>query len=505
MAPPKNRLGPVILMDDVKHSHADTVGQIDVASIKHCLQNDDAKLALQYCHELLADDPQNIQTLLFAAVASRSLGWLDDALNFISRALAVTPNQPAIHSLMGDILLLQKQPEQALTALLMAQHLGDTSSQINFNIGSACLALARYADAKTYFDQTLAIEPLMAVAHINKGLAEHSLMNLDAALRCFDAALSVDPGNIDAQWNKSHVLLTLGRYEEGFRLYETRWRHPKIHLKKRKFDSKLWLGQEPLSGKSILLYAEGGFGDTIQFIRYAKLFDPDVKLIIQCQLPLVELVNGMRLGAEVIAPGDTPPPHDFHCPLMSLPLAFGPTIETVPHFDRYMFASSSHRQKWAAVTGQLSSPKIGIVARGSSSFSNNKNRSFDLKALFARLPKHPSYVVLQKDLSDDERAFIDSCDNVIAPGEALETFSDTAAICTNLDQVISVDTGVAHLSAALGKPTTILLAYRADWRWCAESETTRWYPSVKLMRQARCGGWESALSTWHIDCLLDSQ
>ena len=489
------------MMDDVKHSHANTVGQIDLASIKHCLQIGDAKLALQYCYELLADDPQNIQTLLLAALASRSLDWLDEALNFINHALALAPNQPAMHSLMGDILLLQQQPEQALGALLQARELGDESPQNSFNIGSAYLALARYEDAKIYFDQALAIDSLMVVAHVNKGLAEHSLMNLDAALRCFDAALSIDPGHIDAKWNKSHVLLTLGRYEEGCHLYETRWRHPKIHLKKGKFYSKLWMGQEPLSGKSIVLYAEGGFGDTIQFIRYAKLFDPDVKLIIQCQLPLIELVRGMRLGAEVMAPGDKLPPHDFHCPLMSLPLAFGTTIETVPHFDRYMFASSFHRQKWAAFTGRLSSPKIGIVARGSSSFSNDKNRSFDLRALFARLPKHPSYVVLQKDLSDDERAFIDSCDNIIAPSEALETFSDTAAICTNLDQVISVDTGVAHLSAALGRPTAILLAYRPDWRWGAEGETNRWYPSVKLIRQTRCGGWKSALSTWHMDCL----
>ena len=484
-------------MDDVKHSHADTVGQIDVASIKHCLQNDDAKLALQYCHESLADDPQNIQTLLFAAVASRSLGWLDDALNFISRALAVTPNQPAIHSLMGDILLLQKQPEQALTALLMAQHLGDTSSQINFNIGSACLALARYADAKTYFDQALAIEPLMAVAHINKGLAEHSLMNLDAALRCFDAALSVDPGNIDAQWNKSHVLLTLGRYEEGFRLYETRWRHPKIHLKKRKFDSKLWLGQEPLSGKSIVLYAEGGFGDTIQFIRYAKLFDPDVKLIIQCQLPLIELIRGMRLGAEVIAPGDTPPPHDFHCPLMSLPLAFGTTIETVPKFDRYMHADPNQLKVWESALGRIKGPKIGIMVEGSKSFAADE-RGVCLSELAQFLPRSFNYVLLHKNIGETDLAFFHTNENWLSP---CPTFSEAAAICHTLDSVISIDTSIAHLSAALGIPTTILLPFRPDWRWGADGETTEWYPSVKFIRQTRCGGWKSALSTWHKDCL----
>ena len=490
-------------MDEMKQPHANATGQIDVSLVKHCLQTGDAKLALQYCHELLAEDPQHIQALSFAALASRSLGWLDVALNFIHRAMAVAPSQPTIHSLMGDILLLQKRPEDALTELLKAQYLGDDSAQLNFNIGAAYLSLARYEDAKNYFDQALSIDPQMLVAHVNKGLAEHSLMNLDAALNCFDAALCIDPSNVDGQWNKSHVLLTLGRYEEGFRLYEARWKHPQVTLKKRSFDSKLWQGHENLSDKTILLYAEGGFGDTIQFIRYAKLFDPDVKLIIQCQVPLIELIKSMRLGADVIAPGDEPSPHDFHCSLMSLPLAFGTTIKTVPHFDRYIYASDEYIKKWDAFVGQTTGPKIGIVARGSKSFANDKQRSFDLKALVAHGSKNASYVVLQKNLTDDECMFIESFDNIIAPGEALETFSDTAAICTHLDQVISVDTGVAHLSAALGTPTSVLLAYRPDWRWGAEGETTGWYPSARLIRQTRCGGWEKALSSWHVDCLND--
>jgi len=481
-------------MDEVKHPHTKPAGQIDVSSVKHCLQQGDAKLALQYCHELLARDPQHIQTLLFAALASRSLGWLDDALDFINRALALAPNQPAIHSLTGDILLLQKRPEQALGALLQAKKLGENSAQIYFNFGSAYLALGIHEEAKNYFDQALAMDAQMVAAHVNKGLVEHSLMNLEAALDCFNTALFIDPKNIDAQWNKSHVLLTIGRYEEGFTLYETRWNHPQVALKERNFDSKLWLGQEPLSGKTILLFAEGGFGDTIQFIRYAKLFAPDVKLIIQCQVPLIELVKGMGLGAEVIAPGHTPPQHDFHCPLMSLPLAFGTKIDTVPHFDRYIYAPDGHVKKWGAFMGQMTGPKIGIVARGSSTFSNDKNRSFDLKALVAQLPQHASYVVLQKELSDEEHAFIDSCDNIIAPGEALESFSDTAAICTQLDQVISVDTSVAHLAGALGTPTTLLLAYRPDWRWGANGNKTIWYSNCILIRQTQLDGWDSVLS-----------
>ena len=152
---------------------------------------------------------------------------------------------------------------------------------------------------------------------------------------------------------------------------------------------------------------------------------------------------------------------------------------------------------------QMTGPKIGLVARGSSTFSNDKNRSFDLKALVAQLPKNASYVVLQKELSEDERAFIDSCDNITAPGKALESFSDTAAICTHLDWVISVDTGVAHLAGALGTPTSVLLAYRPDWRWGADGEATGWYPNARLLRQTRSSGWGDAPITWHMDCLQD--
>ena len=485
----------------MQHSHADSAEHMDLSSIKHCLQEGDTKLALQYCHELLVNNPQHLQLLSFAAIASRSLGWLDNALEFINRAVAVAPNQPALYCLLGDILLLLKRPGDALGELLKAQHLGDNSAQLNFNIGCSYLSLANYADAKIYFDRALALDHQMTAAHVNKGLAEHSLMNLDAALDCFDAALCIDPSNLDAQWNKSHILLTLGKYEQGFRLYETRWRHPKVTLKRRYFDSKLWLGHENLSGKTILLYAEGGFGDTIQFVRYAKLFEPDVALFIQCQAPLISLVKGMGLDAEVISSGDMPPPHDFHCPLMSLPLAFGTTIETIPRFDRYIFASNEHVEKWDPFLNGLTGPKIGIVARGSNSFSNNKNRSFDLKELVTQLPKNASHVVLQKELSKNECEFIDSCDNIVAPGKALETFSDTAAICVNLDHVISVDTAVAHLSAALGTPTSILVAYRPDWRWGATGETTEWYPNVRLIRQTQWQGWKSALNKWHIDCL----
>ena len=489
-----NLLEPVFLMVDINRSDTDNGQQVDTSLVVNCLQKGDAKLALQHCHDLLARDTQHIQTLLFAALASRSLEWLDSALDFINRAMVLAPKQPAIHSLMGDILLMQKRPKPALEALLKARHLGDSSAQINLNIGSAYLVLGSHEDAKIYFDQAMSIDPRMVAAHVNKGLAEHSLMNLDAALHCFDAALHIDPGNVDAQWNKSHVLLTLGRYAEGFKLYETRWKNPQVALKKRIFDSRLWLGQQRLSGKTILLHAEGGFGDTIQFIRYAKLFDEDVKLIIQCQKPLAELIKGMGLGAEIIAPGDRTPPHDFHCPLMSLPLAFGTTFNSIPQFDQYIFASDQYLLKWQGLFSSPFNTRIGIVARGSAGHQNDKNRSMTLETLFRLLPKKADYCILQREISEKENLFVQATKNIVAPGKRLESFSDTAAICEQLDLIVSVDTSVAHLASAMGKPTIILLPYRPDWRWGASGCETAWYPTATLLRQEHDGSWASAFN-----------
>jgi len=481
------------LINHINHQYTDGAVEIGVSLVKHCLQEGDAKLALQHCYELLAYNSQHVQLLSFAALASRSLGWLDDALEFINRAVTVAPSQPTLYCLLGDILLMQKRPGDALTELFKARHLGDESAQLKFNIGSAYLGLAAYEDAKVYFDLTLALDPQMVAAHVNKGLAEHSLMNFDAALDCFDAALCVDPSNVDAQWNKSHVLLTLGKYEQGFRLYETRWRHPQVALKRRRFDSQLWLGHESLSGKTILLHAEGGFGDTIQFIRYAKLFEPDVKLIIQCQEQLARLVSDMGLGAKVITRGEMPPPHDFNCPLMSLPLAFKTTVYSVPSFSSYLRAPRTSIKFWQGTIEALRGCKVGIVARGSSTFGNDQNRSVGLPRLIKYLPPSFNYVLLQQNVSSEEREIISSCDNIIAPAEMLKSFSDTAALCEGMDMIISVDTAVAHLGAALGKQTIVLVPNRPDWRWGCSGDKTPWYPSVRLLRQTGHDGWNEAL------------
>ncbi len=478
-------------MDELKHSTVERNHDIDISLIKHCLQNGNLKKALYYCQLLLAENPNQIDVLLFGAIASRGLGDADKAYQYAEYGTKIAPENPTSYSLLGDILLMQKKPQAALKNLLRSELLGERSPQNLFNIGSAYLDLEKFEEAKGRLDDALSMSPQMAVAHVNKGLAEHSLMNLESAITCFDMALRSDPNNIDAKWNKSHVLLTKGDYEAGFQLFETRWQNPKVRLRKRAFKSQLWLGQSDVSGKTVLLYAEGGFGDTLQFIRYAKLFSEDVRLIIQCQKPLIKLVSDALSSAQIIAPGDEIPYHDFHCPLMSLPLAFGHNAENVPYFDRYIYACTDLCQKWQPVIDRAGKPKIGLMVRGSGSFNGDK-RSIELKKIEGYLPNDAGFVLLQKDLIDPEKRFVQSRANWLAP---CADFSETAAICDLLDVVVSVDTSVAHLAAAMGKPTLLLLPFRPDWRWGEKGHSTIWYSSCTLLRQPQHDDWETVFKS----------
>ena len=261
--------------------------------------------------------------------------------------------------------------------------------------------------------------------------------------------------------------------------------------KKTLLSSPLWLGQEDLSGKTLLLHSEGGFGDTIQFIRYAKLFCKEVDLIIQCQAPLVELVSNMGLTAKVISQGEPPPKHDFNCPLISLPLAFGHIPDTVPNFCRYIYPCSDLKQKWEPLIDEIGNLKIGVMVRGSGSFEEDK-RSIDLEILESYLPFNAGFVLLQKELVESENKFIASRVNWVAP---CSDFSGTAAICDLLDVVVSVDTSIAHLAAAMGKPTLLLLPFRPDWRWGNKGESTFWYPSCTILRQPHHDNWKLALKS----------
>jgi hypothetical protein len=242
------------------------------------------------------------------------------------------------------------------------------------------------------------------------------------------------------------------------------------------------------------LHAEQGLGDTLQFVRYVELVQEfGAHIVLEVQAPLVPLLDGLFSVEALIKQGDPLPPFDCYCPLMSLPLAFQTTLFSIPNAVPYIEHSSSKERFWAEKLGSTSGLRVGLVWSGDPRHQNDKHRSIPLTELMAALPLGLKYFSLQSEIRDSDRQTLDDCDRLVHFGPELKDFSDTAALCAQMDVVVCVDTSVAHLSGALGKPTFLLLPYNPDWRWLLKRTDTPWYPTMQLYRQAQLGSWQSAL------------
>jgi len=252
------------------------------------------------------------------------------------------------------------------------------------------------------------------------------------------------------------------------------------------------LGQVPVEGKTILLYHEQGLGDTLQFIRYAQpLSQAGARVVVQVQAPLVPLLRGVTGAERVISSTDQLPSFDLHCPLMSLPLAFGTTLETIPARTPYVSAPAERIAAWKERLGEATTPRVGIAWSGNPKHGNDRNRSIDLKALLPLLALGIEVVSVQKDVREADRAVLSAQPQIRDFGSELEDFADTAALVTLLDLVVSVDTAPAHLAGALGRPVWVLLPFSPDWRWLLDREDSPWYPTARLFRQTTFGDWNS--------------
>jgi hypothetical protein len=266
------------------------------------------------------------------------------------------------------------------------------------------------------------------------------------------------------------------------------------HLR-RNFVQPSWLGEGALDGRTVLLHAEQGLGDTLQFVRYAPLVARrGARVLLEVQPPLLPLLSGFEGVASVLAQGTKLPAFDLHCPLLSLPLAFGTEIDSIPAKIPYIGVSDSRRAKWRERLGAREMPRIGIAWAGSTAHRNNAKRSLAL-AQFASLLSTPGveFVSLQKELSEPDAGLLPDFGNVLQLGEELADFADTAAVIERLDLVISADTSVAHLAGAIGKPVWILIPLAPDFRWLLAREDSPWYPTARLFRQQRLGDWNSVL------------
>jgi tetratricopeptide (TPR) repeat protein len=441
----------------------------------------------------LALAPGNADTFNMRGNAHYALQSFAAALADYDRAAMLRDDAAPIHNNRGNALRELGRHQEALAAFGRALALSPDYAEAHNNRGNAHLELNRIEDALADYERALALKPDFADARVNRGNALHFFGRDHDAIASFDAAIVLSPQLAEAHWNRGLSLLALGDFARGWPDYEWRWKRDG-ELKPRDFAQPQWRGED-LHGKSILLHAEQGYGDIIQFIRYLPMVVArGGKVVLEIPDDLKPLIGRIDGVTAVVRRGEPLPPFDVHCPLMSLAGAFGTTLETIPAPVPYLQAPAERVPQWQARLAGTKAPRVGLVWSGKPTHKNDRNRSIPL-TLLAPLLQTPGVtcVSLQKDYREADRAALAAAP-LLRLDHALADFADTAAAIAALDLVIAVDTAVAHLTGALGKPLWLLLPAIGDWRWLKDRADSPWYPSARLFRQPRIGDWPSALA-----------
>ncbi|HEY1313568.1 MAG TPA: tetratricopeptide repeat protein [Steroidobacteraceae bacterium] len=476
----------------------------------------------------LDHDPDNFEVLHRLGVLSHQRGRLSQALRFLAAAVKRNAGSAEVLSNHGLVLHALGRTDEAIASYEAALEKEPDNIDVLNKIGIALLDAGRPQEALTAFDRTLARAPRHVDALGNRGNAFLKLNRPEQAISCYDTlrwiegdtarlltnrahalrrldrpeealadlhkAVALDPNYAEAQFELGIVQLTLGDFDRGWAAYERRWATAVFASHRRDFKSPLWTGEQSLNGRTILLHGEQGLGDTIQFARYAA---PVARLgatvILEVEPELAALMAGVEGPTRVIARGDKLAPFDLHCPLMSLPRACKTSATNIPMDVPYI---KIPEVKLASSTKRLPArrPLVGVCWAGRRSHHNDANRSIAL-ARFAPLfeTEDVEFISLQRDVGAGDRALLRNRGNVLDIGDELRDFADTAALISQLNLVVAVDTAVAHLAGALAKPLALLLPFAADFRWLRVRADSPWYPSATLFRQPRFDDWESVI------------
>jgi len=395
-------------------------------------------------------------------VVLQELGKLDEALADFDHALAVNPDYAKAHFNRGTVLQRREDPDAALASY-----------------ERAISANSEYADA-----------------YVNRGVVLASKGLLQEAISSYQRAIHIDPNLAEAYYDLALASLKSGDLLRGWVNYEWRWRAKigPVFSERRHFPEPCWLGEEPIAGKTMLLYGEQGMGDSLQFCRYVPLVAArGARVILEVPSPLVSLCATLDGVAQVVAYGTPLPDFDFQCPLMSLPLAFNTSLETIPTSLRYLAADTDKVASWQQRMGAKSKPQVGLAWSGMQAAGADRKRHVPLAVLTRFLPTDLRYVCLQTDVNEADRKTLAEHPEILFFDTELKGFNNTAALCDCMDLVLSVDTSIAHLSGALGRPTWVLLPFNADWRWLVDREDSPWYPTMRLYRQQSPGDWRGIL------------
>ncbi len=479
--------------------------------------------------DILKSSPRHPDALHLSGLIAHQRGRHDRAESLIGKAVQFSPDNPAYTNNLGTVLLALHRPQEACALFRRATELKPDYAEAHNNLGNALQKLGQWEDAVAAYRHVLAARPRYAEAHCNLGsalrkqgrledaqasyrraleckpdyatalsnlaLVLHEQARYEAALPYYDKALALDPDHAEAHANRAVLLLLLGRFAEGWREYEWRWKVDGFTSSPRDLGRPLWDGSE-LNGETILLHAEQGLGSAIQFVRYGSMVAKrGGRVVVECPRPLFGLFSVLTQGApapvwRLVVRGEPLPEFDLQAPLMSLPRILGTTLDTIPGAVPYLAADPAAAAAWRERMQPAERPWVGLVWAGNPRHMNDRNRSMPAGS-FAPLAQQAegSFFSLQVGAAAQDGRTLPIHDL----GAEIGDFSDTAAIIANLDLVVSVDTAVAHLAGAMARPTWMLIPYVPEWRWLLDRADTPWYPTMRLFRQRAPGDWRELM------------
>jgi len=453
-------------------------------------RSDEALVLFDKAHAL---NPSDGQILNSRGSLLLQLGRAEIALVSFDQALRLAPRQPAVRLNRGVALAQLRRLDEAIAEFdaVLAQE--PRQADAHFNRGNALVSLGRVEEAILAYDRALALRPDYIKALTSRGVALQALNRNRAALADFERVLAHDKNHADAHHNSALVLLMLGDYRAGFKEYEWRWQRTGMPPR-RALGRPLWLGEFPLTRKSILLHAEQGLGDCIQFVRYAPLLARSgATVVLEVPRELTTLFARVEGVARVVARGEALPSFDLHCPLGSLPLALNTEVSSIPAQIPYLEPDQKRVAKWRERLADLPRHRVAVAWSGNPSHPNDRNRSIAFDRLAPLWSEDAGFVSIQREPTGIEVAQMAAIPRLVHVGALLDDFDDTAAVLSLVDLVITVDTAAAHLAGALGRPTFILVPFAPDWRWMLDREDCPWYPTARLLRQPVPGDWETVV------------
>ncbi|HLZ04750.1 MAG TPA: tetratricopeptide repeat protein [Bradyrhizobium sp.] len=445
-------------------------------------REDEALLSYQRALQLA---PGDFDAALKSGVLLHRQGRWGEALAHFNMCEALRPNHAPVLNLRAIAHRGVGDHQGYLSDSLRAHALDPADAESCNNAGDALLSLGREEEAIAWFDKALLLLPDNPTILTNKAQAISQCRCLDEAMAIYSHVRSVAPGHAMAEWNLALLRLLAGDFAAGWAGREARWKIPSLSAGYPKFRQPMWRG-EPVAGKTMLIHADEGLGDTIQFARYAPMLGARgarvILVVADALQPLLSELPGV-VQCLKLSEGRLPD-FDMHCPFSSLPPNFATTLDTIPAATSYLQQPAPERIKaWEERLGPRKRLRVGLVWSGSLAHRNDQNRSIPLNMLARILDTDATFVSLQKDPRPADTSVLAERNEIIDLTAQLTDFAVTAALVSCLDLVVTVDTSVAHLAGALGRPTWIMLPYMPDYRWLLDRGDSPWYPTVRLFRQ----------------------